>query len=71
MSELSIEYGSVQFRSENQLTIEEVANLAKAAKIAGIPANAIVTNIHFDWRNGYPNNHVSLNISWRMPEQLQ
>jgi hypothetical protein len=66
---LKVEYGNVSFEAEKQLTIAEVAALAEAAKLIGVPSNAVVTALDYRWgASSYPDG-VRVNLSWRMPEE--
>lgn len=59
MADLNVRYGSVTFESDEPVTIRGVSNLAKAAKIAGIPADAVITSMSFQW-----NSRVHITINW-------
>lgn len=59
---LVIDCGHVTLETPDAATIEEVSNLAKAAEIVGIPKNAIVTSLHFQ----YTGSRTRIDIGWRL-----
>lgn len=66
MSELKIDYGSISFDSDTEMTIEAVANLVKAAQVAGIPADAVITSLQFQYGFGPEGKATKIHIGWRM-----
>jgi hypothetical protein len=63
---LTIRRGNVSFMTETDMTIEDVCNLAKAAKIAGIPSTAAVTHISFRYGYGPAGTNTEIDLSWQV-----
>jgi hypothetical protein len=64
VSELKITRGSVNFTTENAMTLEDISNLAEAGKIAGIPPSSIVTYVSFHYGMGRDGAGTQIDINW-------
>jgi hypothetical protein len=64
MAELKITRGSVSFRTEVPMTLEDISNLANASKIAGIPASARITHISFSYGMGVDGRAADIQLAW-------
>lgn len=64
MSELKVSRGSVSFKSDERLTMEQVSNLAAAGQLIGIPADAKINHMSFQFGFGMNGEGSVIDISW-------
>jgi len=63
-STLKVSRGSVNFRTEKRLTMEDVSNLASAGKVIGIPPTARINHMSFQFGFGMSGEACEISISW-------
>lgn len=55
--------GTLEIESAESITLDQIAQLANAGKLIGIPAGAAITYMNMSWGMG----SNRFNLTWRMP----
>lgn len=64
--DISVKDGSVTFIVDTPVTFENLATLVKAGQLAGVPANAVVVNLHMGatFGNADQSTDYQYNLTW-------